>query len=380
MPIPYFDYAATTPVDPEILPELLSVMGPDGDFANPSASLHGAGQAAAARVEAARARVAALLHARPRELIFTSGATESNNLAILGLAARHPGGHLVTSAIEHDAVLGPCAHLEARGWRVTRVAPDGNGQVSPAAIAAALQSDTFLVSLMHANNETGVINDIAAVAALCRTRGIAFHVDAAQSAGLLPLDLARVPVDLLSLSAHKLYGPKGTGVLFLRRRPDLDLEPLMFGGGQERGHRPGTLAVHQVLGTGLACALAAAKRESDAARIAGLRDRLQQAALELDGVTVNGLAAPRLPGHLNLSVEGVRGEVLLQALAARMAISAGSACHAATMTASHVLTAMGIRPELAQASLRFSLGRFTTPAEIDFAIEVFTHTVRRLRA
>lgn len=379
MRIPYFDYAATAPVDPRIIPAMTSLLGPDGDFANPSSTLHAPGRTAAAHIEAARAQVAALLDADPREIVFTSGATEANNLAIKGLAERHPGGHIVTSAIEHDAVLAPCAQLEARGWQVTRVTPRPSGDVEPDAIADALRPDTFLVSLMHANNETGVINDIGTVGALCRARSIAFHVDAAQTAGALALNVRALPVDLVSLSAHKFCGPKGIGALYLRRRADLELEPQLHGGGQERGRRSGTLATHQIVGLGLACELVRREREADAARIAALRDRLWAGVSPLGGLHLNGAGAPRLPGHLNLSVDGVGGEVLLQALAADLAISGGSACHSVTLRPSHVLTAMGLPPALAQASLRFSLGRFTTADEIGTAIEAFTRTVTRLR-
>lgn len=379
MRIPYFDYAATTPVDPRIVPAMTALLGPDGDFANPSSTLHAPGRAAAAHIEAARAQVAALISADPREIVFTSGATEANNLAIKGLAERHPGGHIVTSAIEHAAVLAPCAQLEARGWRVTRVMPEASGRVDPDAIAAALRADTFLVSLMHANNETGVINDIGTVGALCRARGIAFHVDAAQSVGALTLDLRTLPVDMLSLCAHKFCGPKGIGALYLRRRAMPDPVPQLHGGDQERGHRSGTLATHQIVGLGLACELVQRERDVDGARIAALRDRLWAGLSPLGGLHLNGAQAVRLPGHINLSVHGVHGEVLLQALAAQLALSDGSACHSATMVPSHVLTAMGLSPALAQASLRFSLGRFTTAAEVDAAIEAFTLTVARLR-
>ncbi len=379
MRIPYFDYAASTPTDPRIVTAMVAQLGPQGDFANPSSTLHAPGRAAAARVEAARAQVASLLRADPREIVFTSGATEADNLAILGLAERHPGGHFVTSAIEHDAVLAPCAHLEARGWRVTRIAPGPSGRIDPDAIDAALRPDTFLVSLMHANNETGVINDIGAVGALCRARGIAFHVDAAQSAGLLDLDVGALPVDLLALSAHKFCGPKGVGALFVRRRGDVEPAPQLHGGGQERGRRAGTLATHQIAGFGQACELAARERDADAPRIARLRDRLQSGVSAAHDIQINGDGAPRLPGHLHLSVRGVPGEILLGALAAELAVSGGSACHSARFTPSHVLTAMGLPPELAQASVRFSLGRFTTEAEVDQAIEVFLRVVRRLR-
>lgn len=374
----YFDYAATTPVDPRVVPRMVAMLGPAGRFANP-ASAHDPGRDASECVEAARAQVAALLNADAREIVFTSGATEANNLALRGLAETHPDGHLVTSVIEHKSVLGPCGWLERHGWRVTRVAPAVDGSVDPLAILRALRSDTFLVSLMHANNETGVINDVAAIAAGCRQRGIALHVDAAQSAGKVPLDVSQLPVDLMSLSAHKFYGPKGIGALYVRRRPGLEVAAQTRGGSQERGLRAGTLAGHQIVGMGAAAELAGAERDADATRIGALRDRLQAGLLAVGGVHVNGTAA-RLPGHLNVSVEGVKGELLHALLGTRLAVSAGSACMAAAATPSHVLAAMGLDNRMIEASVRFSLGRFSTDAEVDRAIAHFGETVTRLRA
>ena len=379
MPIPYFDYAATTPVDPRVIPAMVAMLGPDGTFANPASSAHQPGRDAAACVEAARLQVAALLHADVREIVFTSGATEADNLAIKGLAANHPGGHIVTSAVEHKAVLDPCAWLEQRGWQITRVAPQADGRIDPQAISAALRADTFLVSLMHANNETGVINDIAGVADICRAHDVALHVDAAQTAGKLELDLRTLPLDLVSISAHKLYGPKGIGVLYVRRRPGLDLVPLLHGGGHERGRRSGTLPSHQIVGMGMACELAATERDNDNAHIARLRDQLWQGIAAVGDVHINGAGAERLPGHLNVAVGGVRGELLLNALGASLAISSASACLSASLEPSYVLTAMGLDAALAHASVRFSLGRFTSDEEVASAIAIFTQTVSRLR-
>ncbi len=374
----YLDNAATTPLDPRVIERMLTMLGPDGCFGNPASRTHRHGQAAHAAIEVARAQVAALLGVEPREIVFTSGATEANNLALKGIAARHPGAHLVTSAIEHAAVLDTCTWLERNGHPVTRVAAQPDGQISCAAIAGALRADTCLVSVMHANNETGVINDIAAIARLCRERGIVFHVDAAQGAGHVPLALDRIPADLVSLSAHKMHGPKGCGALFVRRRAGVEPQAQMHGGGQEGGLRAGTLASHQVVGFGEACAIAAHEMHDEGARIAALRDRLERAVLALGGVRVNGRGA-RLPGHLNLAFEGIDGELLLQALAADLSVSAGSACTSASREPSHVLRAMGLAPDLARASLRFSLGRFNRAEDVDVAIDAVSRALRALR-
>ena len=371
----YLDYAAATPVDPRVIDAMVSALGPEGDFANPSSS-HGPGRAALARVDEARRQVAERIGADAREIIFTSGATEANNLALKGLAARHPAGHIVTSAIEHRSVLDVCAALEKGGHAVTRVAPDALGRITPDAVLAALRADTFLVSVMHANNETGVINDIAAIARQCQDRAIAFHTDAAQSLGSQAVDLRALPIDLMSISAHKLHGPKGIGALFVRRRAGLTLTPQLHGGGQEGGLRAGTLATHQIAGFGTACTVLGDADE--VRRIAVLRDRLQQGIVSLGDVQVHG-SGERLPGHLNVGFGGVRGESLLLALDG-LAVSQGSACHAASMRPSHVLEAMGVSAELAQASLRFSLGRFTTDAEVDACLERVAHVLPALRS
>lgn len=375
--IPYLDNAATTPVDPRVVAAMSTASGVDGDFGNP-ASAHAYGRAARAAVETAREQVAALIRAEAREIVFTSGATESDNLALKGVAACHPGCHLVVSTIEHPAVLDCADWLQQRGHVITQVSPDASGQISPDAIAAALRPDTRLVSVMHANNETGVVNDIPAIAALCREQDVIFHTDAAQSVGKLTLDMRRTPVDLLALTAHKTYGPKGIGALYVRRRPGLALEPQMHGGGQEHGLRSGTLPTHQIIGLGAACALAASEMNADNHRIAALRERLQEALLALGGVTVHGHEARRLPGHLSVGFSDIDGDLLLPALAG-IAVSGGSACSSASRVPSHVLAAMGVNPELAHGSLRISLGRFNSAADIDAAIDQISHVIRRLR-
>lgn len=379
MNVPYLDYAATTPVDPRVIAKMVAMLGPDAQFGNPASRSHRYGWQAAEAVEQARHQVADLLGADSREIVFTSGATESNNLAIKGVAQQNPGGHIVTSAIEHKAVLDPCRHLEQYGHAVSYVPPLADGRVDCAAIEAAIKDTTCLVSVMHANNETGVINDIAALAGFCRERGIALHTDAAQTVGKLALDVRTLDVDLISVSAHKFYGPKGVGALYVRRRPGLALAAQIHGGGHERGLRSGTLASHQIVGLGEACAVAAADRDSDNTRISSLRARLWDGLRVVGGIRINGTAEARLPGHLNIAIEGVKGELLLNALG-QVAVSNGSACTSATMTPSHVLKAMGLSDALAHASLRFSLGRFTTVADVDTAVERVAAVVDRLRA
>jgi len=376
----YLDYAATTPVDARVAARINECLTADGVFGNP-ASLHGFGRAARARVEQAGVAAAELIGAEPDDLLWTSGATESNNLAILGVArgARDRGRHLVTSRIEHKAVLDPCRQLQREGFQVTWLDPDRDGLIDPAAVAAALRTDTVLVSIMHANNEIGVVQDIAAIGAICAARDIPLHVDAAQSAGKLPLDVRALPVDLLSFTAHKLYGPKGIGALFVRRGRRAGLQPLLFGGGQQRGLRSGTLPVHQIAGFGLACELAAAGMTSEAARIGALRERLWQGIAGLPGAQLNGHAARRVPGILNVSFGGVEGESLLLGLH-ELALSSSAACNSDSDEASYVLRALGRDTQTAQSSLRFSLGRFTTEDGIDTAIAAVRREVLRLRA
>ena len=291
----YLDYAATTPVDPAVVDAMVRHLGPEGTFANPASRSHLYGWLAEEAVESARRQVADLLNADPREVVWTSGATEANNLALKGAIDARGGGHVITSATEHKAVLDACGWLESQGHAVTYLKPEKDGQVSPQSVADAMREDTVLVSVMHANNETGVINDIAAIGALCRERGVLFHTDAAQSVGKLPLDVKTLPVDLVSVCAHKVYGPKGIGALYVRRSPDVKVAAQIHGGGHERGMRSGTLATHQIVGMGEAFALAGSLKDEEGPRIAGLRDRLWQGIESLGGVSVNGEGAPRLP-------------------------------------------------------------------------------------
>jgi cysteine desulfurase len=376
----YLDYAATTPVDPRVAAAMSTCLTREGDFGNAS-SRHEFGRAAAARIERARRQVAALIGASADEVVFTSGATESNNLAILGVARANAdrGRHLVTARTEHKAVLDPCKRLEKEGFQVTYLTPERSGLVAPAAVAAALRPDTQLVSLMGVNNEIGVVQDLGAIGALCRERGVAFHSDCAQAAGKLPLDVATLPVDFLSFTAHKLYGPKGVGALYVRGSARGLLEPVTFGGGQEQGWRPGTLATHQIVGFGSACEIAAAELPAESARLLALRERLWRALSPLGGVHLNGAQAPRVPGILNASFEGVEGESLVSALT-DLAVSTGAACNSASAEASYVLRSLGRDALLAGSSLRLSLGRFTEDAEVDLAADAITREVTRLRS
>jgi cysteine desulfurase len=377
----YLDYAATTPVDPSVVRAITACMGPDGDFGNAGSATHRFGHRAAARVEKAREAVAGLLQADPDEIIFTSGATESNNLAVLGIARANSdrGRHIITSRIEHKAVLDPCKRLEKEGFSVTYLTPDRSGRISPGSVRSALRPDTVLVSIMFANNEIGVIQDIAAIGAICLEREVTFHTDAAQAVGKIPVNLRELPVDIVSFTGHKLYGPKGSGALYVRRGVRPLLQPITFGGGQERGIRPGTLATHQIVGLGAACELARELQPSEAKRLAALRHRLWSGIAGLGGVYLNGEGAERLPAILNVSFEGVEGESLVVGLE-ELAISTGSACNSASAEPSYVLRALGRDTQLAQSSLRFSLGRFTTESDIDTAIAAVNREVRRLRA
>jgi cysteine desulfurase len=378
-PAVYMDYAATTPVDPRVAAAMAECLTLDGCFGNPSSG-HSFGSAARARVEQARAQVATLLHCEPAAIVWTSGATESDNLAILGAARFNAdrGRHVVTARTEHKAVLDPCKQLEKEGFRVTYLKPDAEGIVSAAQVEAALASDTVLVSLMHVNNEIGVIQDIAAIGRLCRARGVLFHVDAAQSAGKLALDVEALNIDLLSLTAHKFYGPKGIGALYLRRKPRVGIAPLMFGGGQESGVRSGTLATHQIVGLGLTAEIAAAEMAEDARRLTSLRTRLWQGLAALGGVHLNSALHRSIPHILNVSFEGVEGESLVFGLQG-IAVSTGSACNSATQEASYVLRALGRSDALAQGSLRFSMGRFTQERDVERVLERVRHQVVRLR-
>lgn len=372
------DYSATTPVDPRVARKMNGCLLADGDFGNPASRSHWYGWQAEEAVEAARGQVAKLLNADPREIVWTSGATESDNLAIKGVAEGAARRHIVTSAVEHKAVLDSCRHLEGQGFQVTRLAPGTDGIVAPAQVAAALRDDTLLVSLAHVNSEIGVINDIAAVGEVCRSRDVLLHVDAAQSAGKVPIDVQAMPLDLISLSAHKMYGPKGVGALYARRRPPVRLRAQMHGGGHERGMRSGTLPTHQVVGMGEACDIMRREMAEENRRILKLRRRLWAQLKQLPGVTLNGDEQRRLPGNLNLSFAGVDGETLLLALD-DLAVSSGSACTSASVEPSYVLRALGVSEQLAHASLRFTLGRFTTEEEVDYAARRVAEVVFGLR-
>lgn len=376
----YLDYAATTPVDPRVAEVMMGCLTRDGVFGNPASRSHIYGWKAEEVVERARRQVADLIHADPREIIWTSGATESNNLAIKGAAQANSerGRHIVTSLIEHKAVLDCCRFLEQNGFDVTYLQPQSDGLILPEQVAAALRDDTVLVSLMHANNEIGTITDIAAIGKLCRERGVLFHVDAAQSVGKLPLDMSTMAVDLLSMSAHKFYGPKGVGSLYVRRRPAVMLASQMHGGGHERGLRSGTLPTHQVAGMGAAAEISAAEMAAETDRIRLLRKEFLELVEFVSGIYVNGSMLSRLPGNLNLAFAGVDGESLLIALK-DVAVSSGSACMSASVEPSYVLRGIGVADELAQASLRFSFGRFTTREEVQFAAATLHTVLARLR-
>jgi len=376
----YLDYSATTPVDPRVAQKMSDCLLTDGNFGNPASRSHIYGWLAEEAVEEARTQVAKLLNCDPREIVWTSGATESDNLAIKGVAEAQGASrrHIVTSVIEHKAVLDTCAYLETKGFDVTYLVPGSSGIVEPAQVAAALRPDTLLVSLMHVNNEIGVINDIAAIGEICRAAGVLFHVDAAQSAGKVPIDLAVMKVDLMSLSAHNMYGPKGVGVLYVRRSPPVRIVAQMHGGGHERGMRSGTLATHQIVGMGEAARILRENMSSENARILGLRERLWSQLKQMRGVQVNGDLQRRSPGNLNVAFAGVDGETLMIALD-DVAVSSGSACTSATVEPSYVLRAIGLPDDLAHASLRFTVGRFTTEDDIDRAAHRVIDVVERLR-
>lgn len=374
----YLDNHATTPVDARVLRAMLPFF--TDDFGNAASSTHAWGWKAQAAVEHARKEVASILGATAREIVFTSGATESNNLAIRGVAGVAPSErrHIVVSAIEHKSVLEPARHLGAAGWQVTLVPVDREGRVDMAALGEAVTDRTAVVSVMAANNEIGVLQPLAEIGALAKARGAVFHVDAAQAVGKIPLDVDAMRIDLLSVTAHKLYGPKGAGALYVRRHTDL--EPMLCGGGHERGLRAGTLNVPGIVGLGSACAIAGEAMRDESAELARLRDRLLEGLRNgLGGVVVNGSLEFRLPNNLHVSFEGVDGESLLIGIG-DIAVSSGSACSSASGTPSHVLAAIAGGAPVASASVRFGLGRFTTEADIDYAVEKFTAVVRHLRA
>jgi cysteine desulfurase len=376
----YMDYSATTPVDPRVAEKMCACLTPDGAFGNPASRSHAFGWKAEELVEQARQQVAQLVGADPKEIVWTSGATESNNLAIKGVAHfyRKQGRHIITCKTEHKAVLDTCRQLEREGFDVTYLDPEPDGLIDLDKFQAALRDDTILVSLMHVNNEIGVIQDLEAIGSLTRPRGVLLHVDAAQSAGKVPIDLTRLNVDLMSFSAHKIYGPKGIGALYVRRKPRVRLEAQMHGGGHERGMRSGTLAVHQIVGMGEAFRIAREEMAAENERVLGLRRRLWDGLRDMEQVFLNGHEEHRVAGNLNVSFAFVEGESLIMALK-DLAVSSGSACTSASLEPSYVLRALGREDELAHSSIRFTLGRFSTPEEVDFAIGRIRHQVERLR-
>lgn len=376
----YLDYAATTPVDPRVAEKMAQYLTLDGVFANPASRSHLYGWQAEEAVETARQQVADLLNADSREIVWTSGATESDNLAIKGYAFSHrdKGNHIITSCIEHKAVLDTCQYLEQQGFDVTYLQPNSAGIITPEILKSALRPETILVSLMQVNNEIGTINDLESLVAITKDHGACFHTDAAQSAGKVALDTKQIPVDMVSLSSHKVYGPKGIGALYVRRMPAVRIEAQIHGGGHERGMRSGTLPTHQIVGMGTAFAIAKDELDSDAQRILVLRNRLWNAISSVGGVTANGDLEQRVAGILNVSVEGVDGEALMMGLG-DLAISSGSACNSASVEPSYVVSALGVDRQRALAALRFSLGRFTTEEEVDFAAETFTKVVSGMR-
>ncbi|MFA0810715.1 IscS subfamily cysteine desulfurase [Microbulbifer epialgicus] len=376
----YLDYSATCPVDPRVAAKMAEQLTMEGNFGNPASRSHLFGWKAEEAVENARRQVAELINADPREIVWTSGATESDNLAIKGAAHFYQGRgkHIITSKIEHKAVLDTCRQLEREGFEVTYLNPREDGIVYPEQVEEALRDDTILVSLMHVNNEIGVINDIAAIGELCRSRKVIFHVDAAQSAGKLPIDLQEMKVDLMSFSAHKIYGPKGIGALYVRRKPRVRLEAQIHGGGHERGMRSGTLPTHQIVGMGEAFRIAKEEMVEEGERLLALRNRFWDQVQDMEEVHINGSAEQRIPGNLNVSFAFVEGESLIMSLR-DLAISSGSACTSASLEPSYVLRALGVNDELAHSSLRFSFGRFTSEQDVDTAAAEVRKAVEKLR-
>jgi len=377
----YLDYSSTTPVDPRVAEKMMSCLTTQGHFGNPASRSHKFGWDAEKLVEEARGHVAGLLNCDPKEIVWTSGATESDNLAIKGAAHfyQKQGKHIITCKTEHKAVLDTCRQLEREGFEVTYLEPEPNGLIDLRKLEAAIREDTILVSIMHVNNEIGVISDIEAIGELTRARKVLFHVDAAQSPGKVALDLQRMKVDLVSLSAHKAYGPKGIGALYVRRKPRVRLEAQLHGGGHERGLRSGTLPTHQIVGMGEAFRLAAEEMDSESIRLRQLRDKLWNGLNQMEEVYLNGDLEHRIPGNLNISFNYVEGESLIMALK-DLAVSSGSACTSASLEPSYVLRALGRDDELAHSSIRFTLGRFTTEADIDYAIPLIQQKIAKLRA
>lgn len=374
----YLDNAATTPVDPVVVEQMVPWLAQN--FGNPASTSHAYGWDAEEAVEHARTQVAQLINAEPREIVWTSGATEANNLALKGAAHAYSAGgrHIITVQTEHKAVLDTCRELEKQGFELTILPVQSNGRVNLDDFRNAIREDTILASVMYVNNEIGVIQDIAALGELCRANKVVFHVDAVQAAGKIPIDLQVLPVDLMSFSAHKVYGPKGIGALYVRRKPRVRLQAQMHGGGHERGFRSGTLPTHQIVGMGAAFELARLQLADESARIRGLSERLWKGLSKIDQIYLNGDPRHRVPHNVNISVAHVDGEALIMSLEG-LAVSSGSACTSASLEPSYVLKALGLDDELAHSSLRLSMGRFTTAEDIDFAIGLIAEQVHRLR-
>lgn len=376
----YLDYAATTPVDPRVAEKMMQYLTLDGVFGNPASRSHRFGWQAEEAVEIARSHIADLVNADPREIVFTSGATESDNLAIKGVAQFYSkkGKHLITVKTEHKAVLDPMRQLEREGFEVTYLDVEPNGLLDLNKLEQAIRPDTIFISVMFVNNEIGVIQDVRAIGEMCRSKGIIFHVDAAQAAGKVEIDLQSLKVDLMSFSAHKIYGPKGIGALYVRRKPRIRIEAQMHGGGHERGMRSGTLPTHQIVGMGEAFRIAKEEMVAERERIAVLRDRLLNGVKDIEQVFLNGDSEQRIPGITNISFNYVEGESLMMALK-DIAVSSGSACTSASLEPSYVLRALGMSDELAHSSIRFSIGRFTTEEQIDYTVNVVHQAIGKLR-
>ena len=376
----YLDYASTTPVDPRVASKMMEYLTPDGEFGNPASRSHRYGWKADDAVEEARSHVANLVNADPREIVWTSGATEADNLAVKGVARfyKSKGNHIITSKIEHKAVLDPCRQLEREGFEVTYLEPNEFGIIEPEQVKEAIKESTILVSLMHINNELGTLNDLQSIGEITRESGVFFHVDAAQSTGKVEIDLATLPVDLMSFSAHKTYGPKGIGALFVRRKPRVRIEALIHGGGHERGMRSGTLAPHQIVGMGEAFRIAKLEMTKDHEMIAKYHEKFLDEAMKIEHVYINGDLKNKVPNILNMSFNFVEGESLIMGLK-DIAVSSGSACTSASLEPSYVLRALGRKDELAHSSIRFSFGRFTKESDVDKTLAILNNVVDRLR-
>mgnify|MGYP000663063433 FL=1 len=379
-PTIYLDYASTTPVDPRVASKMMQYLTPDGEFGNPASRSHRYGWKADDAVEEARSHVANLVNCDPREIVWTSGATEADNLAVKGVARfyKSKGNHIITSKIEHKAVLDPCRQLEREGFEVTYLEPDEGGIIHPKQVKEAIKKNTILVSLMHINNELGTLNDLNAIGEITREAGAFFHVDAAQSTGKVEIDLSTLPVDLMSFSAHKTYGPKGIGALFVRRKPRVRIEALIHGGGHERGMRSGTLAPHQIAGMGEAFRIAKEEMKDDHAKVKAFHKKFLDEAMKIEHAYVNGDLNNKVPNILNISFNFVEGESLIMGLK-DIAVSSGSACTSASLEPSYVLRALGRKDELAHSSIRFSFGRFTNNEEVENTLSILHNVVDRLR-